>query len=148
MTTTPEQRTATLSELVAEEIRALMGRRRVSQAQLARGIGKTEMWVSLRLRGRQPIDLNDMMLIAGELGVGIHDLLPSPEVAARARPLNVHSDGPGPYVRPTSPRPVTPRPASRPLVPTRRDTTRPGSPVPPSRRRPSPVRPGDRLVAA
>jgi len=84
MTTTPEQRTATLSELVAEEIRALMGRRRMSQAQLARGIDKTEMWVSLRLRGKQPIDMNDLHVIAGALGVGVHDLLPPPEIAAGA----------------------------------------------------------------
>jgi transcriptional regulator with XRE-family HTH domain len=84
MTTTPEKRTATLSELVAEEIRALMGRRRMTQAQLARGISKTEMWVSLRLRGRQPLDMNDLFLIAQALEVGVHDLLPPPEIAAGA----------------------------------------------------------------
>lgn len=84
MTTTPEGRTATLSELIAEEIGALLGRRRWSQAQLARAIGRTPMWVSLRLRGQQPFDVNDLVLIAGALGVGVHDLLPPPEVTARA----------------------------------------------------------------
>jgi transcriptional regulator with XRE-family HTH domain len=84
MTTTPEGRTATLSELIAEEIGALLGRRRWSQAQLARAIGRTPMWVSLRLRGQQPFDVDDLVLIAGALSVGVHDLLPPPEQAARA----------------------------------------------------------------
>lgn len=84
MTTTPERRTATLSELVAEEIGAALGRRRWSQAQLARAIGKTQMWVSLRMRGIQPIDMNDLGLIANALEVGVHELMPSPEAAAGA----------------------------------------------------------------
>jgi transcriptional regulator with XRE-family HTH domain len=84
MTTTPERRTATLTELVAQEIDAVRGRRRMSQAQLARAMGKTPMWVSLRLRGRQPIDMNDLLLFAKALGVGVHQLLPPPEVVAGA----------------------------------------------------------------
>lgn len=84
MTTTPERRTATLSELVAQEIDAIRGRRRMSQAQLARAMGKNPMWVSLRLRGVQPIDLNDMMAFARALDVEVHTLMPSPEEVARA----------------------------------------------------------------
>lgn len=84
MTITPEGRTATLSELVAQEIDSVRGRRRMSQAQLARSMGKTPMWVSLRLRGLQPIDMNDLLLFARALEVGVHDLLPPPEVAAGA----------------------------------------------------------------
>lgn len=84
MTTTPERRTATLSELVAQEIDSVRGRRRMSQAQLARAMGKTPMWISLRLRGLQPIDMNDLMLFASALDVGVHDLLPPPDVAAGA----------------------------------------------------------------
>lgn len=84
MTTTPERRTATLTELVAQEIDAARGRRRMSQAQLARAMGKTPMWVSLRLRGLQPIDVNDLALFARVLNVGVHELLPKPEEAASA----------------------------------------------------------------
>lgn len=84
MTTAPERRTATLTELVAQEIDSARGRRRMSQAQLARGMGKTPMWVSLRLRGIQPIDLNDLLLFARALGVGVHDLMPPPDAAAQA----------------------------------------------------------------
>lgn len=85
MTTAPERRTATLTELVAQEIDSIRGRKRMSQAQLARAMGKAPMWVSLRLRGMQPIDMNDLLLFANALGVGIHDLLPTPEIAAQAR---------------------------------------------------------------
>jgi transcriptional regulator with XRE-family HTH domain len=84
MTTTPDRRSATLTELVAQEIDAVRGRRRMSQAQLARAMGKTPMWVSLRLRGRQPIDMNDLLKFARALDVGVHQLLPSPEVVAGA----------------------------------------------------------------
>ena len=42
------------------------------------------MWVSLRLRGIQPIDMNDLLLFARALGVGVHQLLPSPEVVSQA----------------------------------------------------------------
>lgn len=143
MTTTPERRTATLSELVAEEIRALMGRRRMTQAQLARGISKTEMWVSLRLRARQPIDMEDLALIAGALGVGVHELLPPPEVAAQARR--------GTNVRlPHVGRTATLRSAKRrgdgtighnhsPIGYGRRDSTRPESPIAANRRRPTQI---------
>lgn len=84
MTTSPERRTATLTELVAQEIDAVRGRRRMSQAQLAKLMRKTPMWVSLRLRGRQPIDMNDLLLFARALDVGVHQLLPPAEVVAQA----------------------------------------------------------------
>lgn len=74
----------TLTQLVATEIRVQMARADVRQSQLAREIGKTEQWLSVRLRGRQPIDVNDLFLIAGALNVGVHELLPPPEVASRA----------------------------------------------------------------
>ena len=84
MTTTPVGRTATLSEQVAEEIRAWLGRRRMSQAQLSRAMGQSQMWVSDRLRGIQPIGLDDRQRFAAALDVEVHDLLPSREEAARA----------------------------------------------------------------
>lgn len=82
--TQANERTATLSALVAEEIRALMARRRMSGRQLAAQLGVSPSWVSYRLTGTQPIDINDMSLIAKALEVGVHDLLPPPDVAAKA----------------------------------------------------------------
>lgn len=82
--TQANERTATLSALVAEEVRALMARRRMSGRQLAAQLGVSPSWVSYRLTGTQPIDVNDLHLIATALGVGVHELLPPPDVAAQA----------------------------------------------------------------
>lgn len=78
MTTTPEVSAKTLTQLVALEIRLAMVRHELKQSQLARLINKTEQWLSVRLRGRQPIDLNDLALIARALDVPVHELLPDP----------------------------------------------------------------------
>lgn len=82
--TQANERTATLSALVAEEIRALMARRKMSGRDLAAQLGVSPSWISYRLSGKQPIDLNDMASIAHALGVGVHQLLPAPDIAARA----------------------------------------------------------------
>jgi transcriptional regulator with XRE-family HTH domain len=143
MDTAPERRTATLSELVAEEVRAYMGRKRMSQAQLARGVGKTEMWVSLRLRGRQAIDLNDLMAIADVLGIDASELLTRDfDQAPAERPVTVGQGSVGManrVVQVRQPR-KTPRPFSQPKP----GPNRPMSAVPARKRRPNPVRPGDR----
>lgn len=65
-----------LSERAAEEILSVMGRRRMSRAELARRLGVSAMWVSYRLNGQQEIGLNDLQRIAGVLGVEPVDLLP------------------------------------------------------------------------
>lgn len=77
MTTTPTGQPATLSDLVAEEIRAVLGRRRMSGAALARTLGVSAMWVSYRLSGKQPIDLNDLERIATALDVPVGALIPA-----------------------------------------------------------------------
>lgn len=82
--TQAHERTATLSDLIAEEIRALMARKRMSGRQLASQLKVSPSWISYRLSGKQPIDLNDLALIAKALDVGVHELLPSPEEAAKA----------------------------------------------------------------
>jgi transcriptional regulator with XRE-family HTH domain len=143
--TQAQERTATLSAQVAEEIRALLARRRISGRQLANQLGVSPTWVSNRLTGAQTIDLNDLESMARILGVDVPDLLPRP---VRSGGLNEISDPTRPDGRPASPEEPKRHAASRPLGPSRRDITRPSSPVPPSRRRPSPVRPGDRVMAA
>ena len=49
-----------LSEVVAEEVRALMGRHRVSQIQLAEVLHVSQGQVSARLRGKTPFTLDDL----------------------------------------------------------------------------------------
>ena len=68
--------TRPLTEQVAEEIRVAMLRRRITGAKLAQALGVSAAWVSYRLTGTQPIDLNDLQRIADVLGTGVLDLLP------------------------------------------------------------------------
>jgi transcriptional regulator with XRE-family HTH domain len=68
--------TYTLSERVAEEIRAALARRRMSGRQLAAALGVSQTWMSTRLNGVTPIDLNDLERIAGVINVEVSDLLP------------------------------------------------------------------------
>jgi len=118
MTTTPE-RTATLTALVAAEIRAQMGRLDVRQSELARRMGETDQWMSMRLKGRTPIDVNELSRIAKALGIGVHELLPPPDVAATAS-TSVIDLNPARHVwTPISSPPVVNRP------PGRRDARRP-----------------------
>ena len=93
------ERTATLSQLVAEEIRVVMTRKRVSGRDLATRLGVSPSWISYRLSGKQPIDLNDLSLIANALEVGVHELLPPPEIAANAVEPHRASVGGQPNVR-------------------------------------------------
>lgn len=84
MSISPGVPAKTLTQLVATEIKVQMARADIRQSQLAREIGKTEQWLSVRLRGRQPFDINDLFLIAKGLGVGLYDLLPPAEIVAQA----------------------------------------------------------------
>lgn len=66
-----------LSAAVAEEIRALMARRRMSARQLAATMRVSHAYVSYRLAGKKPINLDDLDRIAAILGVAVADLLPA-----------------------------------------------------------------------
>jgi transcriptional regulator with XRE-family HTH domain len=147
MTTTPGERTATLSDLVAEEIRAWLGRRRMSQAQLARTLGQSQMWVSDRLRGIQPIDLDDLERIAHVLDIPVLELFPpaggTTTIRSVSRDLNPRLNQPA---RKDDPKPVR-HVTTRPFGPPRRDPNHPPSPVPLSTRRPRDTRPVKRPMA-
>ena len=68
----------TLRAGVAEEVRALLARRRMSSTALARHIAKSHTYVWRRLNGETAFDLDDMEAIATALGVNIRALLPAP----------------------------------------------------------------------
>ena len=141
MTTAPV--TPKLRHSVAEEIRALLARRQMSGVKLAETIGRSQAYVSRRLNGDTAFDVDDLQMIAEALGVPVTALLPaSPEQS-----LNVRSQ---PVAERTTPRERRTRARRTPSPIGWQDaaTTRPGSSVPPTRRRPSPVRPGDRRMAA
>lgn len=61
---------------VAEEVRVLLARRRLSAARLAQQLGWSQPYMARRMAGTQPFDVDDLEAIADALGVGIVDLLP------------------------------------------------------------------------
>jgi transcriptional regulator with XRE-family HTH domain len=73
---------STLADSVAAEVRAQLARRQLTAKDLANAIGKSEMYVSRRVRGEVALDLVDLEQVAGFLGLAIVDLLPAPERAA------------------------------------------------------------------
>jgi transcriptional regulator with XRE-family HTH domain len=79
MTDNRSAATPSLSERAAEEIRALLGRRRMSGRELARRLGASPSWVNFRLTGSQPISLDDLQRFADVLDVPVTDLLPRTE---------------------------------------------------------------------
>lgn len=115
MSIEPQSPAKTLTQMVATEIKVQMARADVRQSQLAREIGKTEQWLSVRLRGRQAIDVNDLSLIAKGLGVGVHDLLPTPDDArGAAQALNTHGYATLPVGSQITTRPRSNRPPGHP----------------------------------
>lgn len=84
---TDVQQSRALSDLVAEEVRVLLTRRRMSGRELARRLDVSASWVSYRLTGQQSIDLDDLQKIASVLGVAVVDLLPKESGAVTERYL-------------------------------------------------------------
>lgn len=92
---TPIRPTGDLSEVVAAEVRALMGRHRVNQEQLSRVLNVSQGQVSARLRGRTAFTLDDLRRLADYFGTTPAALLgdgtskplpPSTPEAAPTRP--------------------------------------------------------------
>lgn len=117
MTTTPE-RTATLTELVAAQIRSLLGYRDMKPSELARSLGENDQWVHVRLKGKVPLNLNDMHRIAEVLRVPVGQLMPPPDIAAQAVAPRLTARYPGMTERPAiqMTRPPDNRPGGRDLV--------------------------------
>jgi transcriptional regulator with XRE-family HTH domain len=68
-----------LSASVGKEIRKLLIDLDLTQADLAARIGENEIWVSRRLRGSVPIDLNDLARFAAALDKDFLELMPRRE---------------------------------------------------------------------
>jgi transcriptional regulator with XRE-family HTH domain len=61
---------------VAEEIRVLLARRKMSANQLAQVTGIKQSSLSRRMTGETAFDMDDLELIADALGVVVTDLMP------------------------------------------------------------------------
>lgn len=88
--------TSTLSEQAAEELRALLARRRMSGRDLAKLLSVSPSWVSYRLTGTTEIGLNDLQRIATALEVEVSSLLPA------SRTINSRSGRPAGRPRSTA----------------------------------------------
>ena len=60
---------------IAEEIRALMGRRRMSAVRLGAAIGRSQSYMSRRMTGEIPFDVDDLDAICAALDVPITRLI-------------------------------------------------------------------------
>lgn len=145
MDTHPGENPQSLTEQVATEIRVELARQGIRQSELARKLGRNDQWLSVRVRGVHPIDLNDLEEIAAGLGVPVTKLLPDSveqvlnQEVIRSRPLRSrparHARSAAkhtheyerPAVRPRDGRPKG-RPAERGPTPTRRRPVRIDSP--------------------
>ena len=65
-----------LTQRVAEEVRALMARRRISQEVAAQAIGRSQSYMSRRAKGEMPFDVTDLERLAKLLDVPVTQLLP------------------------------------------------------------------------
>lgn len=82
MTSTPTAH----REVVAAEVRAWMGRRRATQTDLASALNKSQAYVSRRLSGDVPFDIDDLYELAAFFKVDVPTLLGSPRA-------NLHTEG-------------------------------------------------------
>lgn len=90
-----------VNEVIAAEVRAVMGRRRVNQTQLARRLDMSQAALSRRLGGETPFDVVELTRIAIVLNTTMHELIPEsvtgryPQYAQVRAALDLlHYDGP------------------------------------------------------
>lgn len=137
-----------LREQAAEEIRALLARRKMSATQLARQMSVSQTYVWRRLSGETAFDLDDLEKISSLLGVEVTELLPRP---MPGRVLTTAGKGlPNDHSGDLAERSAKQRAArkSNPIGRPRRETTAPASAVAPTQRRPAlNPGPGQRIAA-
>ena len=68
--------TTSLRDGTAEEVRALLARRRMTPTALARQMKVSQTYIWRRLEGKTAFDMDDLEAIAGILSVAPGDLLP------------------------------------------------------------------------
>ena len=61
----------TVTQSIASEIRAELGRKRIPQADLANVLGVSQAGISRRLSGDTPFDVNEVAAVADFLGVPV-----------------------------------------------------------------------------
>lgn len=146
MSDTTTQDAVRLREYVAEEIRALLGRRKMSATQLAKLMGVSQPYVWRRMTSETAFDLDDLQRIATILGAEVTDLLPRPSEGRvittggqrDAKDTHYYPSPPNGQAKKTTPTSRNSRPANR--------TDQPS--VPPALRRPKRTASSDRSTAS
>jgi transcriptional regulator with XRE-family HTH domain len=135
------ERPTGFSLAVADELRGLIAKRRISGVRLAQMAEMSQPYLSRRLNGAVPFDLDDLDRIAHALDIDVLKLL----TAAREVSAGLNSSSVSPDVRPAQ-HVVRVVPERRPIT-SRTDPARPASAVPANRRRPVSIRPPARPLA-
>lgn len=78
---TTQQLPAGLDKAVAEELRAVMARRRITVASIAAKLGWGQMYLSRRLYGQVPLSVGELIRLARILEVPITSLLPAETIS-------------------------------------------------------------------
>lgn len=76
-----QQLPAGLDRAVAEELRALMARRRITVASVAKDLGWGQMYLSRRLNGQVPFSVGELIGLARSLKVPVTSLLPADTIS-------------------------------------------------------------------
>lgn len=74
--------TGTVRDHVAGVLRAEMARRKLTQREMGARCGRSHQWVTDRLNGKTPCNVDDLELLASVLGIPVAQFLPAPERAA------------------------------------------------------------------
>lgn len=78
--------TTSLQEHVAREVRAELGRQRMTQGALAAALGRSEAYTTRRLSGEVAFKLDELEHVAEILRVPVTDFIPLDRADARHRP--------------------------------------------------------------
>lgn len=127
MSTTHALGAASLRERTAEEIRALLGRRRMSASALARELKVSQTYVWRRLSGETAFDLDDLDAIARILRVDPRDLMPAQDRRVTSTYSFDAVGGASPAVKRTRDRHGRHQMSRLSVVDSRAKITRPGS---------------------
>lgn len=66
-----------MREYVSEELRVLLARRQLTASRVARELGWQQMYLSRRMTGKTPFDVDDLEALARFLEVDVRTLFPS-----------------------------------------------------------------------
>ncbi|UVS81807.1 helix-turn-helix transcriptional regulator [Actinokineospora sp. UTMC 2448] len=81
-----------LSAQVAEEVRALLARRRTTANKVRQQLGWTQSYISRRMNGTTPFDVEDLAQLAALFQVPVTDFFPASKRPPLAKVTDVNRD--------------------------------------------------------